>query len=82
MHTDAGGVVGKKHFILAYVLKPLIYLDAQLQFSYIYVSICRKRVMQHIGSSVDVKHINIKYYIIKEGEFMIKWLKLSMQTYS
>lgn len=51
MHTDAGGVVGKKHFILAYVLKPLIYLDAQLQFSYIYVSICRKRVMQHIGSN-------------------------------
>jgi hypothetical protein len=28
--------------------------------------------MQHIGSSVDVKHIDIKYYIIKEGEFMIK----------
>jgi hypothetical protein len=37
MHTDAGGVVGKKHFILAYVLKPLIYLDARLQFSYIYM---------------------------------------------
>jgi hypothetical protein len=33
------------------VLKPLIYLDAQLQFSYIYVSIYRKRVMQHIGSN-------------------------------
>jgi hypothetical protein len=47
----SGGVVGKKHFILVYVLKPLIYLDVQLQFSYIYVTICRKRVMQHISSN-------------------------------
>jgi hypothetical protein len=69
MHTDDGGVVGKKHFILAYVLKPLIYLDAQLQFSYIYVSICRKRVMQQCTNK---RHYFKRHYYTEPSLFVSK----------
>jgi hypothetical protein len=82
MHIDAGGVVGKKHFILAYVLKPLIYLDAQLQFSYIYVSMCRKRVMQHIGSipitilqQTNKRHYFKRHYYTEPSLFVSKVLQ-------